>query len=263
MRWAQCDANARDRPMTGCPSLAFQGEKDRARPRGIALAPGEPKTQPLRFYESRLSRGKQLFCEIPASQGAANRRCLIRPWLGYSTSFSRTLRLWDEAAMSLLAVVAFSALILLAAYVIYGRVLGRLLRLDPNRLTPAWELRDDLDYSPLEPNALLSQHFSAIAAAGPIVGPILAGVMFGWVPALCWILVGSIFIGGVHDYFTLVASIRHKARSIAEVVRDHMSRRSYLLFLSFVWLALVYIIVAFTDITASAFVYDTKLENGQ
>jgi carbon starvation protein len=165
--------------------------------------------------------------------------------------------------MSLLAVVSISALVLLAGYLIYGRILGRLLQLDPNRRTPAYELRDDLDYSPLEPSALLSQHFSAIAAAGPIVGPILAGMMFGWVPALCWILVGSIFVGGVHDYFTLVASIRHKARSIAEVVRDHMSRRSYLLFLSFVWLALVYIIVAFTDITASAFVLDTKLENGQ
>ena len=73
-----------------------------------------------------------------------------------------------------------------------------------------------------------SQHFSAIAAAGPIVGPILAGLMFGWLPALLWILVGSIFIGGVHDMTALVASIRHKARSIAEVVRDHMSRLSYI-----------------------------------
>src|SRR5262249_9183477 len=140
--------------------------------------------------------------------------------------------------MSLLAVVTLSAVVLLVAYFVYGRVLGRLLQLDPNRRTPAYELRDDLDYSPLEPNALLSQHFSALAAAGPIVWPILAGVMFGWVPALCWILVGSVFVGGVHDYFTLVASIRHKARSIAEVVRDHMSRRSYLLFLTFIWLAL-------------------------
>ncbi|HET6323393.1 MAG TPA: carbon starvation CstA family protein [Planctomycetaceae bacterium] len=165
--------------------------------------------------------------------------------------------------MSLLAVVTLSAVVLLVAYFIYGRVLGRLLQLDPNRRTPAYELRDDLDYSPLEPSALLSQHFSAIAAAGPIVGPILAGVMFGWVPALCWILVGSVFVGGVHDYFTLVASIRHKARSIAEVVRDHMSRRSYLLFLAFVWLALVYIIVAFTDITASSFIGKAELENGQ
>jgi carbon starvation protein len=101
---------------------------------------------------------------------------------------------------------------------------------------------------------LLGQHFSAIAAAGPIVGPILAGIYFGWLPALLWILVGSIFIGGVHDMTALVASIRHKARSIAEVVRDHMSQLSYVLFLIFIWIALVYIIVAFTDITAGAFV---------
>ena len=65
---------------------------------------------------------------------------------------------------------------------------------------------------------------------------------------------GSIFIGGVHDITALTASIRHKARSIAEVVRDHMSRLSYMLFLIFIWIALVYIIVAFTDITASAFI---------
>jgi carbon starvation protein len=77
---------------------------------------------------------------------------------------------------------------------------------------------------------------------------------FGWVPALLWILVGSIFIGGVHDMSALVASIRHKARSIAEVVRDHMSERSYLMFLGFIWIALVYIIVAFTDLTAAAFI---------
>ena len=92
------------------------------------------------------------------------------------------------------------------------------------------------------------------------MGPILAGVMFGWLPALIWILVGSILIGGVHDFTALVASIRHKARSIAEVVRDHMSRRAFVLFLTFVWLALVYIIVAFTDITAGAFVKDIVLE---
>jgi carbon starvation protein len=74
--------------------------------------------------------------------------------------------------------------------------------------------------------------------------------------------VGSIFIGGVHDFSALVASIRHKARSIAEVVRDHMSRRAYVLFLSFVWIALVYIVVAFTDITASSFIGRQTLENG-
>ncbi|MEK6258233.1 MAG: carbon starvation CstA family protein [Planctomycetota bacterium] len=165
--------------------------------------------------------------------------------------------------MSMLVIVLASAAILSVAYWTYGPVLVRLLRLDPKAKTPAFELRDDVDYAPLAPNELLSQHFSAIAAAGPIVGPILAGVMFGWLPALIWILVGSILIGGVHDFTALVASIRHKARSIAEVVRDHMSHRAFVLFLTFVWLALVYIIVAFTDITAASFIGVQTLENGQ
>ena len=165
--------------------------------------------------------------------------------------------------MSLLPVVLLSAVVLSIAYVTYGRFLARLLRLDPNRPTPAVEINDGVDFEPTESKFLLSQHFSAIAAAGPIVGPILAGVAFGWVPALIWILVGCIFIGGVHDLFSLTASIRHKARSIAEVVRDHMTRRSYLLFLSFVWIALVYIIVAFTDLTATAFLGNQTLEDGK
>jgi carbon starvation protein len=159
--------------------------------------------------------------------------------------------------------VVGSAIVLSVAYATYGRLLSRLLQVDPNAETPAYELRDDVDYVPTDTKFLMSQHFSAIAAAGPIVGPITAGVMFGWLPALLWILVGSIFIGGVHDMSALVASVRHKARSIAEVVRDHMTHRSYLLFLSFVWLALVYIIVAFTDITAGSFVGRQELENGQ
>ena len=94
--------------------------------------------------------------------------------------------------MSMLAIILGSATILTVAYWTYGSLLVRLLRLDRQARTPAYELRDDVDYAPLAPNELLSQHFSAIAAAGPIVGPILAGVMFGWLPALIWILVGSI-----------------------------------------------------------------------
>jgi carbon starvation protein len=165
--------------------------------------------------------------------------------------------------MSLLTVVVASAACLFAAYWVYGPVLTKLLRLDPKAQTPAVALRDDVDYAPIEPRFLLTQHFSAIAAAGPIVGPILAGAMFGWLPALLWILIGSILIGGVHDMTALVASIRHQARSIAEVVRDHMTRRSYVLFLTFVWLALIYIVVAFTDITAASFVGRLELESGQ
>ena len=165
--------------------------------------------------------------------------------------------------MSLLTIALFSGIALFLAYRIYGRVLVRLLRLDPTVPTPAETLHDNVDYVPTPSKYLLGQHFSAIAAAGPIVGPILAGVMFGWLPALLWILIGSIFIGGVHDFTALVASIRHKARSIADVVREHMTRRSYILFLLFVWIALVYIIIAFTDIVAGSFVGIQTLDSGQ
>jgi carbon starvation protein len=165
--------------------------------------------------------------------------------------------------MSLLSIIVIAGACFLIAYRFYGRLLARLLRLDPEAKTPAVEMRDDVDYMPIEPKFLLGQHFSAIAAAGPIVGPILAGLYFGWLPALIWIVVGAIFIGGVHDTTSLLASVRHKARSIAEVVRDHMTRRAHLLFLSFIWIALVYIIVAFADITASSFVGKQTLENGK
>lgn len=164
--------------------------------------------------------------------------------------------------VSLLYIVLPSAIILTIAYFTYGRLLSRLFQLHPDRPTPAVQQKDGLDFDPIAPSSLVPQHFSAIAAAGPIVGPILAGLTFGWLPALIWILVGSIFIGGVHDFAALVASIRHKARSIAEVVRDHMSKQSYLLFLAFIWIALIYIIVAFTDVTASTFLGQPTDENG-
>jgi len=164
--------------------------------------------------------------------------------------------------MSLVVIVSLSAAWLLLAYFTYGGWLTRRFQLDGQAQTPAVALRDDVDYAPIDKKFLLGQHFSAIAAAGPIVGPILAGLMFGWVPALLWLLIGSVFIGGVHDLGALVASVRHQARSIAEVIREHMTRRSYLLFLAFVWLTLVYIIVAFTDIVGSSFVGRQTLENG-
>lgn len=165
--------------------------------------------------------------------------------------------------MAMLAIVVASAIILTIAYFTYGSLLARLFQLDDRVATPAVTQRDDVDYVPCETAPLLSQHFSAIAAAGPIVGPILAGVAFGWVPALIWILVGSILVGGVHDFGALVASIRHRASSIIEVVRIHISARAYLLFLAFVWLALVYIVVAFTDITATMFVGALDLVSGK
>ncbi len=135
-----------------------------------------------------------------------------------------------------------------------GRLLSRVAgTAEGDERTPAHERRDGLDYEPARWSWLLPQHFSAIAAAGPIVGPILAATWFGWFPAWLWIIVGSILIGGVHDFFTLVASVRHGGKSIAEVVRQHMNRRCHLLFLVFVWVSLVYVIVAFADVTAGAF----------
>lgn len=165
--------------------------------------------------------------------------------------------------MQLWVVALPVAIYLLIAYRFYGNFLSRLLKLDDREATPANYLSDGNDFVPTPKKLLIGQHFSAIAAAGPIVGPILAGKMFGWGPALLWILFGSVFVGGVHDLTTLVASVRHKGRSIAELVQEYLSRRSYIIFLLFIWFTLVYIIVAFTDITAQAFVGVQVLESGE
>lgn len=156
--------------------------------------------------------------------------------------------------MTLAPIAAIACAFFLAAYLIYGRLLSRLFGLDRRRLTPAHTLQDDVDFAPAKAPMLLAQHFSAISAAGPIVGPILAGLWFGWLPALLWIVFGSIFMGAVHDYTSLVGSIRHKASSVAEIIREHVGGRAYKFFVAFVWLSLVYVITAFTDITSASFV---------
>jgi len=166
--------------------------------------------------------------------------------------------------MNVLFVVIGSCIVLLIAYKTYGTFLSKkVFRLDDTKKTPAIEYNDGVDYVPAKKGMLLGQHFSAIAAAGPINGPIIAGVMFGWVPVLVWVILGSIFIGGIHDMGSLIASVRHKARSITEVIKINVSKRAWILFMLFIWIALVYIIVAFTDITASSFVGAVNLENGK
>lgn len=161
------------------------------------------------------------------------------------------------AAVFLVVLVLFAG-----AFVLYGRLLSRRYALDPHATTPARAQEDGVDFVPTPKLYLLSQHFSAISAAGPIVGPIAAALYFGWVPAILWIVIGCIFIGAMHDFAALVGSVRHHARSIAEIVREHMSARAGVLFLAFVYLALIYIIVAFTDVTARAFVDDLELPSG-
>jgi len=158
-----------------------------------------------------------------------------------------------EQEYMILSIVILAMIALLLGYRFYGRVLSRQMNLDNSRPTPAIQFNDGVDFVPAKMPLLLGQHFSAIAAAGPIVGPILSCLWFGWLPTLLWLILGAIFIGGVHDFYSLVASIRHKAASIGEIVKQHTSPTVHLLFLLFVWLALIYVIIAFTDITANTF----------
>jgi carbon starvation protein len=155
-------------------------------------------------------------------------------------------------SLPLLAAVVIAVLAL--GYRFYGRFVARQFALAGSQDTPAHRLADGMDFVPARPFYLFGQHFSAISAAGPIVGPILACQQFGWLPAILWITIGVIFIGAVHDFTTLVASVRHEGKSIAEVVKHTLGDRAWLAILAFIWLALVYVIVAFVDVTASTFV---------
>jgi len=155
--------------------------------------------------------------------------------------------------VQLLLLVVSVLAILAVGYRLYGRLVVKHYALDPHAQTPAEKHNDGVDFVPTRWFYLFGQHFSAIAAAGPIAGPILACQQFGWLPCILWIVFGSIFIGAVHDFSTLVASLRHDARSIAEVARDHIGRPAWLLLLGFIWIALVYVIVAFTQVTAQTF----------
>lgn len=156
------------------------------------------------------------------------------------------------ALLPVLAVVVITALSL--GYRFYGRLIARQYGLDDAKRCPSEEVNDGVDFVPTGKFYLLGQHFSAIAAAGPIVGPILACMQFGWLPCIIWVALGVIFIGAVHDFSALVASVRHQAKSVAEIVRLNLGRRAWVAIMAFIWIALVYVIVAFTDVTAGTFV---------
>lgn len=151
-----------------------------------------------------------------------------------------------------LLAVSFLALLVLA-YHFYGRWVARQFAVDDANPTPAHTKSDGVDYVPTQKFYLFAQHFSAIAAAGPIAGPILACQSWGWIPCLFWISLGVVFIGAVHDFSSLAASVRHGALSIAEITKEHMGPKAGLAMLAFIWIALLYVIVAFADITAASF----------
>jgi len=157
----------------------------------------------------------------------------------------------------MLALIFLGATVLfLLAYAIYGRFLVKRYEIDDSRPTPSHTDYDGIDRVPAHRAVLLGHHFSSIAGAGPIVGPIIAALAFGWAPVLAWVILGSIFIGGVHDFSALIASVRHNARSIAEIAKAYMSPLAWKLFLAFIWLSLIYVLGVFTDLTAASFVED-------
>lgn len=155
-----------------------------------------------------------------------------------------------------LAMLLVGGTILAAGYLLYGRLLGRWLGVEVDRPTPACTLRDGRDYVPARSGVLFGHHFSSIAGAGPIVGPVIATAAFGWLPAVVWVVFGAILIGGVQDFSSLVASLRHRARSVADIAREQISPLANRLFLVFAWFALVYVIVVFVDLTSATFVQD-------
>ncbi len=156
--------------------------------------------------------------------------------------------------MSVAVITAVFIVLISTAYFSYGRWISRLLALDNKRTTPAHKVNDGEDFVPIKSFYLFGQHFSAIAAAGPIAGPIAACLAFGWLPCLLWIALGVVLIGSVHDFMSLAASVRHGACSIAEVAKERISSPAGRAMMAFIWIALVYVIVAFADITAGSFV---------
>lgn len=153
-----------------------------------------------------------------------------------------------SAYLMVLALVLFGF-----GYAFYGRFVARRLGIDPARPTPAHTMTDGVDYVPAKAPILFGHHFASIAGAAPIIGPITAAV-FGWIPVYLWILLGSIFIGGVHDTSAIVASIRHQGKSIGEIIEEHVGESGKKLFLIFAWTTLVLVVAVFTIVVAKTFV---------
>ena len=142
--------------------------------------------------------------------------------------------------------------ILAIGYVTYGKWLAEQWGVDGKRVTPAHELEDGNDYVPAKAPVLMGHHFSSIAGAGPINGPIQAAV-FGWVPVMLWVLIGGIFFGAVHDFGALFASVRNKGQSIGEVIATSIGSRAKKLFIIFSYLTLILVVAAFASIVANTF----------
>ncbi|GJM44791.1 MAG: carbon starvation protein A [Gemmatimonadota bacterium] len=155
--------------------------------------------------------------------------------------------------MNALVLAGLSALAFLAAYRFYGGWLRRVvLQVGDHEPVPAHELNDGVDYVPARRAVLFGHHFASIAGLGPILGPAIA-VIWGWVPAVLWIVFGTIFIGGVHDFATLVLSLRNRGRSIGDIASDVISPRARLLFLVVIYFLMSLAMGVFVLIIATLF----------
>lgn len=154
--------------------------------------------------------------------------------------------------MNAMLILLGGLIVLVAGYVLYGGWLAKQWGVDPKRPTPAQMLEDGVDYVPSKPYVLLGHHFSSIAGAGPINGPIQAAV-FGWVPVLLWVLIGGIFFGAVHDFGALFASLRHKGQTIASVIAQNIDDTAKRIFCIFAYLTLLLVVAAFASIVANTF----------
>jgi carbon starvation protein len=147
-------------------------------------------------------------------------------------------------------IVLIGGAIYLGFYFTYGRKLqSEVVRADKDRATPAVRLRDNVDYMPGQKLVVFGHHFASIAGAGPIVGPAIA-MAWGWLPGLLWVWFGNVFIGGVHDYLSLMASVRYDGKSIQWVAGKLMHPRTKYIFELFVFFALILVIAAFEGVFA-------------
>ncbi|MBR0035478.1 MAG: carbon starvation protein A, partial [Synergistaceae bacterium] len=154
--------------------------------------------------------------------------------------------------MNGLTLVGIAIVVLLLAYLLYGRWLAKTWGIDPSAKTPAYRFEDGHDYVPASRFTVFSHQFNSIAGAGPVTGPIIAA-MFGWLPAFLWLLAGGIFFGAVQDFTALYASVKNEGKSMGLIIERYIGKTGKKLFLMFCWLFTLLVIAAFADILAGTF----------
>jgi len=162
--------------------------------------------------------------------------------------------------MNTLIIASILLIWLFLGYKIYGNFIEKkVVKPDSSRLTPAQEFRDGIDYSPAKKAMLFGHHFSSIAGAGPIIGPLLGVLYFGWLGALLWVALGSIFLGAVHDFTSLMVSVQNKGRSLADISEKTLGLRTKIIFSIFIWFALALVIAVFAVVASQTLVSQPEI----